>query len=228
LWDPDYLTDGRPPNDRGCRACGKIGHLVKDCPKKKQSDTKKRDSKQQNGNHNTHVVQSGEQLTSPTRVPQGTTPTKPTQPRIAGPAQQQGRPPAQPRPVKDAVQRQQSAGAADARPQPHHQPPGGQDAKGKKPWKKKEVVQGRWNRGGNFKKTAAADGGASERAQIKTRVYVAAGLKQAEGMALAASQAEATTEVAMASAAAKRAANRRRRKQLKATALAAAENSPAT
>ena len=25
LFDPNAMTDGNPPNDRGCRACGKIG-----------------------------------------------------------------------------------------------------------------------------------------------------------------------------------------------------------
>ena len=25
LFDPHALRDGNPPNDRGCRACGKIG-----------------------------------------------------------------------------------------------------------------------------------------------------------------------------------------------------------
>ena len=25
------MTDGAPPNDRGCRACGKIGHLYNQC-----------------------------------------------------------------------------------------------------------------------------------------------------------------------------------------------------
>ena len=32
FFDVELLTDGKPPNDRGCRMCGKIGHLVKDCP----------------------------------------------------------------------------------------------------------------------------------------------------------------------------------------------------
>jgi len=41
------LSDGPPPNDRGCRACGKIGHLVRDCPRKKTSDEKKAGNRQQ-------------------------------------------------------------------------------------------------------------------------------------------------------------------------------------
>ena len=32
LFDSDLLTDGAPPNDRGCRVCGKIGHFMRDCP----------------------------------------------------------------------------------------------------------------------------------------------------------------------------------------------------
>ena len=39
------LTDGAPPNDRGCRACGKIGHLVADCPRKKAADQRKKQAK---------------------------------------------------------------------------------------------------------------------------------------------------------------------------------------
>jgi hypothetical protein len=38
----NLLTDGEPPNDRGCRACGKIGHLVADCPRKKAADNRKK------------------------------------------------------------------------------------------------------------------------------------------------------------------------------------------
>ena len=70
FFDPDLLTDGAPPNDRGCRACGKvgiltcfnifkiiivlawkspryhqIGHLVADCPRKKAADNRKRQEK---------------------------------------------------------------------------------------------------------------------------------------------------------------------------------------
>ena len=46
FFDPELLTDGAPPNDRGCRACGKIGHLVADCPRKKAADVKKRERKE--------------------------------------------------------------------------------------------------------------------------------------------------------------------------------------
>ncbi|XP_013779979.1 terminal uridylyltransferase 4-like [Limulus polyphemus] len=35
LFDRWQLTDGLPPNDRGCRACGKIGHKVKDCSQRR-------------------------------------------------------------------------------------------------------------------------------------------------------------------------------------------------
>merc|ERR1712025_398483 len=45
FFDPDLLTDGAPPNDRGCRACGKIGHLVADCPRKKAADQRKKQAK---------------------------------------------------------------------------------------------------------------------------------------------------------------------------------------
>ncbi|XP_025109953.1 terminal uridylyltransferase 7-like isoform X2 [Pomacea canaliculata] len=35
FFDSDLLCDGKPPNDRGCRMCGKIGHMVKDCPNRR-------------------------------------------------------------------------------------------------------------------------------------------------------------------------------------------------
>ncbi|XP_046551942.1 LOW QUALITY PROTEIN: terminal uridylyltransferase 4-like [Haliotis rubra] len=31
-FDRSLLTEGTPPNDRGCRVCGKIGHIAKECP----------------------------------------------------------------------------------------------------------------------------------------------------------------------------------------------------
>lgn len=34
LFDPEHLTAGEPPNDRGCRRCRRIGHLVKNCPQR--------------------------------------------------------------------------------------------------------------------------------------------------------------------------------------------------
>eukprot|EP00092_Neocalanus_flemingeri_P032761 GFUD01035632.1.p1 GENE.GFUD01035632.1~~GFUD01035632.1.p1 ORF type:complete len:1660 (-),score=542.26 GFUD01035632.1:232-5211(-) len=46
FFDPELLTDGAPPNDRGCRACGKIGHLVADCPRKKAADQRKKQAKE--------------------------------------------------------------------------------------------------------------------------------------------------------------------------------------
>lgn len=41
------MSDGQPPNDRGCRGCGKIGHLIRDCPKKKASDDNKKNRREQ-------------------------------------------------------------------------------------------------------------------------------------------------------------------------------------
>ena len=46
LFDKATLTDGPPPNDRGCRACGKIGHLVADCPRKKAADNRKKENRE--------------------------------------------------------------------------------------------------------------------------------------------------------------------------------------
>ena len=39
FFDRQLLTDGAPPNDRGCRACGKIGHIVAECPRSRQKKT---------------------------------------------------------------------------------------------------------------------------------------------------------------------------------------------
>lgn len=50
LFDSKQLTDGAPPNDRGCRFCGKIGHIQKDCPKKK-INTEKREKKEHQKDH---------------------------------------------------------------------------------------------------------------------------------------------------------------------------------
>ncbi|KAK6179643.1 hypothetical protein SNE40_011956 [Patella caerulea] len=54
FFDPQLLTEGRPPNDRGCRECGKIGHIAKKCPqhlknvqRKKEREARQRELKQQ-------------------------------------------------------------------------------------------------------------------------------------------------------------------------------------
>jgi len=53
FFDPQLLTDGAPPNDRGCRACGKIGHLVADCPRKKASDQRRKREREERQRSNT-------------------------------------------------------------------------------------------------------------------------------------------------------------------------------
>nr|XP_040144611.1 terminal uridylyltransferase 4 isoform X9 [Ictidomys tridecemlineatus] len=51
FFDSRVLTDGElAPNDRCCRVCGKIGHYMKDCPKRKSSllfRLKKKDSEEE-------------------------------------------------------------------------------------------------------------------------------------------------------------------------------------
>lgn len=40
FFDSKVLTDGElAPNDRCCRICGKIGHYMKDCPKRRRLST---------------------------------------------------------------------------------------------------------------------------------------------------------------------------------------------
>lgn len=38
FFDHRQLVDGPPPNDRGCRVCGKIGHRMKECPKRQKNN----------------------------------------------------------------------------------------------------------------------------------------------------------------------------------------------
>jgi len=40
FFDQKRLTDGKPPADRGCHVCGKIGHYVRDCPVDKANKEK--------------------------------------------------------------------------------------------------------------------------------------------------------------------------------------------
>ncbi|CAG5125515.1 unnamed protein product, partial [Candidula unifasciata] len=44
FFDTDLLSESRPPNVRGCRRCGKVGHLVRHCPAilKDKEDEQKR------------------------------------------------------------------------------------------------------------------------------------------------------------------------------------------
>ena len=61
LFDPKVLTDDMElPNDRCCRACGKIGHIQKDCPvvqarKKRQEKENKDQDKQKKTDHTGNV-----------------------------------------------------------------------------------------------------------------------------------------------------------------------------
>ena len=47
----EFLSDGKaPPNDRGCRVCGKIGHFVKDCPRRRpKSGSEANDKRKDDG-----------------------------------------------------------------------------------------------------------------------------------------------------------------------------------
>uniref|UniRef100_A0A2C9L988 CCHC-type domain-containing protein n=1 Tax=Biomphalaria glabrata TaxID=6526 RepID=A0A2C9L988_BIOGL len=41
FFDTDLLSENRPINVRGCRKCGRIGHLARHCPERKYEDQKK-------------------------------------------------------------------------------------------------------------------------------------------------------------------------------------------
>ncbi|XP_056018011.1 terminal uridylyltransferase 7-like isoform X5 [Ostrea edulis] len=46
FFDKTRLTEGSPPNDRGCRVCNKIGHIAKECPivlNRKEREEKERE-----------------------------------------------------------------------------------------------------------------------------------------------------------------------------------------
>uniref|UniRef100_A0A8C7T105 CCHC-type domain-containing protein n=1 Tax=Oncorhynchus mykiss TaxID=8022 RepID=A0A8C7T105_ONCMY len=48
FFDSKVLTDGElAPNDRCCRICGKIGHYMKDCPKRRRGMKKKENEKEE-------------------------------------------------------------------------------------------------------------------------------------------------------------------------------------
>lgn len=49
FFDKTRLTEGSPPNDRGCRVCSKIGHIAKECPivlNRKEREERERERKQ--------------------------------------------------------------------------------------------------------------------------------------------------------------------------------------
>ncbi|EEC08801.1 zinc finger protein, putative [Ixodes scapularis] len=54
FFDRRQLVDGQPPNDRGCRLCSKIGHRVKDCPRRRGANN--------NGSQNDRVQGGGSLL----------------------------------------------------------------------------------------------------------------------------------------------------------------------
>nr|XP_045624823.1 uncharacterized protein LOC123774531 [Procambarus clarkii] len=56
LFDSKQLTDGAPPNDRGCRFCGKIGHIQKDCPKKRLNMEKREKKERQKDRRETRRI----------------------------------------------------------------------------------------------------------------------------------------------------------------------------
>ncbi|KAK7100580.1 terminal uridylyltransferase 7-like isoform X2 [Littorina saxatilis] len=58
FFDVELLTDGKPPNDRGCRMCGKIGHLVKDCPNRSGNRKRQQTRKDTEGKDKTAQTES--------------------------------------------------------------------------------------------------------------------------------------------------------------------------
>lgn len=65
LFDAKHFTDGAPPNDRGCRFCGKIGHVQKDCPKKKLTMERREKKERQKGRREMRKVVEEEKPETP-------------------------------------------------------------------------------------------------------------------------------------------------------------------